>query len=31
MIEDLKEEFKKVYNKESDLAFFAPGRINLIG
>ncbi|MDN6161357.1 MAG: galactokinase [Atopostipes sp.] len=31
MIEELNQEFQKIYNQKSDLAFFAPGRINLIG
>lgn len=31
MIENLKTEFKKIYNKKADSTFFAPGRINLIG
>lgn len=31
MIEELKKEFYKQYNQKSELAFFAPGRINLIG
>ena len=31
MIEELKVRFKEVYEEESNLTFFAPGRINLIG
>ncbi|MFI5128921.1 MAG: galactokinase [Chitinophagales bacterium] len=31
MKDDLKEEFKKLYNKEPECIFFCPGRVNLIG
>lgn len=31
IMKNLKTEFKKRYNEEADLTFFAPGRINLIG
>ncbi len=31
MKDDLKEEFKKVFNREPEHIFFCPGRVNLIG
>ena len=31
MINELKSDFNKVYNKVGERAFFSPGRVNLIG